>query len=157
MQDSVNINYSLPEPWKPADIGRLLRCGEFLAAGFLAQDGSPLQRMASGWRAQLEHAALPAWRGEVLYPAGAFSWFRQGSAVSFDYSYSLVVDGALLAQRQQDAHPQRARLYHRLGEALGGYPASTRCLDPDLTLGGNNYTHAILNYGRAAREGLAAY
>ena len=102
MLDSANISYSLPKPevcgYRPA-----VQMRRVPGSWFLAQDGSLLQRMARmAHSARTRRAARVARR--VLYPAGAFSWFRQGSAVSFDYPYSLVVDGALLAQRQQDAH-----------------------------------------------------
>ncbi|MCE5258532.1 MAG: hypothetical protein LLG44_05650 [Chloroflexi bacterium] len=156
MQPTSEITYSLPPAWSSTDIAQLVRCGEYLAAGFLEEEGSPLMRMARGWRRQLEHAKIPFWRGEALYPADKFSWFQQNNAVVFDYSYSMVLDRNLLIERAEQTVPN-ARLYARLLRDLGDYPASWSVLDRDLTLGGNNYTHSILNYGRVVREGLDTY
>ncbi|MHB9031862.1 MAG: pyruvate formate lyase family protein [Anaerolineae bacterium] len=156
MLSNAEMNYKLPPAWGEREVALLDTCGEHLAAGFLADEGTPLQRMARGWRRQLEQAHEPGWHGEALYPSGSFSWFRQGSAVSFDYSFSLVADGNELSRRSMP-HSANSALYARLKNDLGSYPFTGRVLDPDITLGGSNYTHSILNYGRVLREGLAAY
>jgi pyruvate-formate lyase len=149
--------YQLPEIWPLIETQKLAACGEYLAAGFLATNGSPLRRMAHGWRCHLENAVLPQWRGEVLYPSGRYTWFAQGSAISFDYSFSMMVNRAELARRQSQGTLAQRDAFAKLDQALGDYPRSTDILDPDLCLGGNNYTHSILNYGRIVREGLEGY
>ena len=137
---------------------RLREEGEWLAAGFLElPDASVLRRMARGLRRQLEEARVPQWRGEALYPVGAFSWYAQGSAVTFSYSYSLTVDRVELAQRSAEGDAKRRATYAGLLEALGDYPRPWEAIDPDISLGGRNYTHSIINYGRVVREGLSSY
>ncbi|MHB1356835.1 MAG: pyruvate formate lyase family protein [Anaerolineae bacterium] len=149
--------FQLPDVWPLVDTQTLMERGEYLAAGFLRTDGSPLRRMAHGWRCHLENAVLPQWRGEVLYPAGRYSWFAQGSAVTFDYSFSMMVNRGEVTRRRSQGAPEQQGIYTLLDHALGKYPRSTDVLDPDLCLGGNNYTHSILNYGRLVREGLDEY
>jgi formate C-acetyltransferase len=136
----------------------LHEAGEHFAAGFLEQAGAaPLTRMARGLCRQWERAALPRWRGEALYPAGAYSWAAQGSAVRFHYSHSLVVDQELLAQRGQAGEERHRCTYTALAEQLGRYPQVGAEIDRDISLGGANYTHAVVNYGRVVRDGLARY
>jgi formate C-acetyltransferase len=117
--------------------------------------------MARGVRRQLEGAHLPVWRGEPLYPAGTFSWYAQGSAITFSYSHSLVVNRKLLAtlaaSEEAEGDGDGPALYARLEGLLGDYPQVGAGIAPDLRLGGANYTHSILNYGRVLREGLNAY
>lgn len=136
-------------------IRQLYTAGEYLAAGFLElANGTPLRRMARALRRQLEWARLPGWRGEALYPSGAFSWYAQGSAIFFSYSHSLVVDRKELLRRATGDHQQA---YVELYEHLSDYYQVGEPIDPDLSLGGRNYTHSILNYGRIVREGLIEY
>jgi pyruvate-formate lyase len=154
MQDTVPFIF--PDAWTETDTGALFAAGEFFAAGFLGITGSPLRRMAYGWRLQLEHARPPQWKDEPLYPSGKYSWFAQGNAIAFDYSYSMAVNQLELERRQIAGKQEHRAIYAGL-QVLGFYPRSTDILDPDLTLGGNNYTHSILNYGRVIREGLESY
>jgi formate C-acetyltransferase len=137
---------------------RLHALGEHLAAGFLElPDATPLRRMARALRRQLERSRLPGWRGEALYPSGAFSWYAQGNAISFSYSHSLVVARDELRQRAREGDDEARATYAELAERLGDYPQVGEPLDPDISLGGRNYTHSILNYGRIVREGLLEY
>ena len=138
--------------------GRLHEAGEHLAAGFLElPDATSLRRMARALRRQLERARLPGWRGEALYPSGAFSWYAQDSAISFSYSHSLVVNRNELQQRAHEGDDEARATYAELAERLGDYPQVGEPIDPDISLGGRNYTHSILNYGRIVREGLIEY
>lgn len=132
--------------------------GEHLAAGFLElPQGTVLQRMARAVRRQLERAEPPTWRGEALYPAGAFSWYKQDNLISFSYSHSLVVPTAQLEQRIAESDGDARETYLALRDLLGGYYQVGSGIDRDIALGGANYTHSILNYGRIVREGLVAY
>ncbi len=140
---------------------RLHALGEHMAAGFLefpaAIPMAAMRRMARGIRRQLERATPATWRGEMLYPAGAYSWYAQGSLCTFSYSHSLVVPRDRLAERARDQRADVAETYRRLAEELGSYFQVGSCIDRDVSLGGANYTHSILNYGRIAREGLNEY
>ncbi|NLG49702.1 MAG: hypothetical protein GX552_06290, partial [Chloroflexi bacterium] len=144
-------------------IERLHAEGEHLAAGFLELGGaSPLRRMSRAIRRQLEHAALPNWQGETLYPAGQFSWYGPDSsgrvpAISFSYSHSLVVQRDLLQKRATQGEPASRATNAALLDLLGDYPQVGDPIDPDICLGGRNYTHSILNYGRIIREGWQGY
>ena len=132
--------------------------GEHFAAGFLEwPEATPLQRMARGLRRQIERARLPHWDGAPLYPSGAFSWYGQGGVITFHYSHSLRVNHALLAQRCADADASIRAAFGDLYEQLGDYPQVGTCIDADVSLGGANYTHSILNYGHILHEGLHAY
>ncbi|MHB0857093.1 MAG: pyruvate formate lyase family protein [Anaerolineae bacterium] len=133
--------------------------GEYLACGFFEQpEAITLARMSRVLRRQYEHCALPAWDGEALYPSGPWSWTNQGSSVTFSYSHSLVVHhGRLAACAREDSDPRRQEGYRWLAEQLGGYYQVGQGIDADVSLGGANYTHSILNYGRIVREGLEVY
>jgi formate C-acetyltransferase len=113
--------------------------------------------MARGLRRQLESAHLPPWRGEALFPSGSFSWYAQDSAISFSYSHSLVVAREELVRRMQCGDEATRATYAELLERLGDYPQVGEPIDLDISLGGRNYTHSILNYGRIVREGLVGY
>ena len=140
---------------------RLHALGEHMAAGFLefpaAIPMAAMRRMARGIRRQLERADPPVWRGEALYPAGAYSWYAQGSLCTFSYSHSLVIPRERLAERTRDSRPDVAEAYRPLAQELGSYFQVGSCIDRDVSLGGANYTHSILSYGRIVREGLNEY
>jgi len=139
-------------------VTQLVAQGEYLAAGFMeCPSAPPLTRMARGLRRQLEQARLPVWAGEALYPAGAFSWYQQGSAISFSYSHSLVVNRSDLQSRACQGSAPTRTVYAALLDHLGDYPQVGASIDADIRLGGANYTHSILNYGRVVRDGLSAY
>ncbi len=144
-------------------IGRLYALGEDLAAGFLEYPGrSPLRKMAGAVRRQLSRAALPQWRGEALYPAGPYSWWRPAAVerlpvVRFEYSHSLTIDRRALEARASQAEGWAGEAYRGLLAVLGDYPQVGAPIDPDISLGGRNYTHSIINYGRVLRKGLASY
>jgi len=144
--------FHLPEAWEPTAVDALIEAGEYLAAGFLACDGNVTERMARGWRMQIEHCELPAWHGEALYPAGRRSYFSQGSAIQFHYSSSMTVNRSTLNKRAEES-----AVYAALRDSLGVYPVPSAAIDSDLTLGGANYTHSIINYGRVLRKGLVRY
>ncbi|MHB1294657.1 MAG: pyruvate formate lyase family protein [Anaerolineae bacterium] len=133
--------------------------GEYLACGFLERPGdAPLSRMCRALRRHYERCRLPAWQGEALYPAGSWSWTEQGGAVTFSYSHSLVVNKGRLAERAAASTDLALRAGYRwLAEELGSYYQVGQGIDADVSLGGANYTHSILNYGRVVREGLEAY
>lgn len=139
-------------------VSRLDAQGEYLAAGFIECSSAPLlTRMARGLRRQLECARLPIWAEGPLYPSGAFSWYQQGNVISFHYSHSLVVDRQNLEKRAKEGTEAARATYRALIDLLGDYPQVGANMDPDIRLGGANYTHSILNYGRVICEGLIAY
>jgi pyruvate-formate lyase len=139
-------------------LSELNALGEHTAAGFLARPGAdPLTRMTDALASQWSQAELCVWDGGPLYPAGRYSWYQQGSAVSFHYSSSLQVDRGRLADRASQSGWPRQGVYERLLQELGDYPQPWMAIPPAYRVGGANYTHSILNYGRVVREGLEAY
>ena len=120
-----------------------------MAAGYLElPDAMSLERMARALRRQLERAELPLWRGEALYPAEKFSWYGQGAAVTFHYSHSMVVNRAQLSNLAESPDPQVSGPYSALRESLADLYQVGDGIDPEVGLGGRNYTHSIFNYGR---------
>ncbi len=142
---------------------RLHALGEHTVAGFLAQpdthvgENAVLPRMAHAVRRQLEEAETAPWSGEALYPSGAFSWYSQGSAVTFHYSHSLVVNHERLYQCIAESTGEDRMAYRLLLAELGDWFQVGSPLDEDIRLGGANYTHSILNYGRVLSQGLDAH
>jgi pyruvate-formate lyase len=156
--ESLNVRGPRAAPDAQAELlAGLCAAGEHIAAGFLElPEADPLTRMARALRRQLERAAPPAWQGSPLYPCGRFDWYAQNQAVTFRYSHSLFVNQEELRRRVQPGAPH-AEVYEGLRAQLGDYPMVGQGIDPDVALGGANYTHSILNYGRIVRDGLDAY
>lgn len=132
---------------------------EYLAAGYYEDpDASPLRRMARGLRRHFEHAPLPEWNGEVLYPTGHTSLPLNHAAVRFSYSFSLTLNTDRLADKIH-ASPNGA------GEVLKAVESDLRnmyrigwvAIPGEYSLGGGGYTHSIINFGRILREGLSGY
>jgi len=134
------------------------RVAEHTAAGFVGEPSTdPLARMTAALCSQWRHADLCQWDGGPLYPAGRYSWYAQGNAVSFHYSYSLTCDHARLAELEQCGDATEGAIYRALRQELGGYLHPAEALPREYHLGGANYTHSILHYGRVLREGLDRY
>ncbi len=147
----------MPNDDRIAFLAKLNALGEHTAVGFLARPGAdPLTRMTDALASQWGQAQLCVWDGGPLYPAGRYSWYQQGGAVSFHYS-SVQVDHGRLTDLASRGDPSRRRVYARLLDEWGDYPQPWMAIPPAYRVGGANYTHSILNYGRVVREGLEAY
>ena len=141
---------------RKADI--LYRLGEPLAAGmFEHENASIVERYGLGLRRYFEHAVPPPETGK-LYPAPEQDiWRLAGRFVRFHYSFSLECDyeglreygGKLLND------PFERNLLDRIIEELQFFRSST--IPPRYRIGGDGWTHTVLNYRRILREGLKTY
>lgn len=150
---------SAPRGMTPEElVAALHQVGEHTAAGFIGEvSADPLARMTAALCSQWRHADLCQWDGGPLYPAGRYSWYAQGNAVAFHYSYSLTCDRARLAELERRSDGTKAATYAALRQELGDYPHPAQALPRAYHLGGANYTHSIFHYGRVLRKGLDRY
>lgn len=124
---------------------RLHALGEHYAAGFCeASARSRFYRYALAQARFLETVPLPAYDGGLLYPCGVLK--APGAAVQPSYSHTFQADLAALARKDEEG----ARVFEA---EIALFPG----ICGPHTVGGNLFTHSIPNYGRVAREGLAAY
>ena len=133
--------------------------GEHFALGWVEMEAAPvIRQFGRALRRQLEGCALPAWHGEPFYPAGAYTIWQQGANLSFHYSFPFSYSPSAW-QAQVVACPDadlRMELAV-LGERFAAHPDISACLPPEDCVGGNGYTHSILDYGRIVTEGLTRH
>ncbi|MFH1007957.1 MAG: pyruvate formate lyase family protein [Candidatus Latescibacterota bacterium] len=137
----------------------LAEMGETFAAGFFeAPDAPPVVRMSRAIRRHLEEGYLPSWKGHALYPSGSHAIWETGSAVTFNYSASMRYNQeAWTVLRARHADPDCQATLDALDRVMAGYYRVGSEVPPKFRLGGDGYTHSILNYGRVVREGLSGY
>ncbi len=135
----------------------LLELGEPFGAGFLECPGAPpLRRFARAWRRWLEAGPLPACGGGPLYPAGPRP--AAGAAVMTpSYSFTFAWDGALFERRAPAWTPGQRAAMEALRAAADEENRKVEALQSPHTVGGNGYTHGIVNFGRVLAEGLDGY
>jgi pyruvate-formate lyase len=133
--------------------------GEFFAFGWAEMPSSPIVcRFGRALRRQLENCALPTWDGGPLYPTGPYSIWMQGAALSFSYSYPFCYQAAVwqtLIDTCQDEEVRQGLA--ELGQAFSAYPSVFAGMPREDCVGGNGYTHSILNYGRIVIDGFGRY
>lgn len=136
----------------------LYRLGEPLAAGmFEHENSSVVERFGLGLRRYFEHAAPPPESGR-LYPAPEHDiWNLAGRFVRFHYSFSLGCDGDGLRRlgRERLADPFERNLLDRVIDELDYFRSDL--IPPRYRIGGNGWTHCVLNYRRILGEGLGGY
>ena len=132
---------------------------ETFAAGFFeAPDAPPVVRMARAIRRHLEQVPLPLWEGHPLYPAGSYTIWGTGAAVTFSYSHSMGYNReALKALRARHTDAASQSTLDALDQFMTGYFKVGSQVPPEFRLGGDGYTHSIPYFGRMIREGLAGY
>ena len=138
----------------------LHEAGEYLAAGYYDDpDASPLRRMARGLHRHFEHAPLPEWNGEALYPTGHTSLpLDCDAAVRFSYSFSLTLNTERLADKIHASPNGAAETLKAVESDLRDmYRIGWVAIPGEYSLGGGGYTHSIINFGRILREGLSGY
>ena len=141
---------------RKADV--LYRLGEPLAAGMYEhENASVVERYGLGLRRYFEHAVPPPETGR-LYPAPEQDiWRLAGHYVRFHYSYSLECDYDGLRQfgRERLSDPFELNLLDQIVEELRFFRNSL--IPPRYRIGGDGWTHTVLNYRRILREGLKTY
>lgn len=133
--------------------------GEPLAAGLYEErNASMLRRMGRALKRYAESVEPMPAPVTPLYPAGPLPlWNLRGAAVSVHYSSSLALNAGLLREkieRQLSGVREKSiasGLVHDL-ENLCGNPLAVR-----YAVGGNGYTHSILDYHRIVTDGLPDY
>lgn len=135
----------------------LMDLGEPFGSGFCENpDAPPVQRYARAWRRWLESGPLPAYDGRRLYPCGPLG--LQGSAVMLPhYSFTFSWDGALFDRKAAGWTVSQRAAMDALRAMADDENRKLELLRSPHTVGGNGWTHAIVNYGRVLAEGLESY
>ena len=135
----------------------LAELGEVFASGFFEAPGAPpVLRMARAVRRHLEQVPVPAWGGQDLYPAGAYSIWARDKVVFFTFSHSMGYNRSRLEVLRAE-HPEHAGVLDALDAAMSAYFKVGSEIPQQFWVGGDGYTHSIPNYGRIIREGLSSY
>ena len=134
----------------------LLEAGEPFAAGLCeCPEATPFERYARAYRRWFEHGPIAAYEGGALYPAGPRA--ATSATVTPNYSFTFGWNPRALDERlpQLDAHTRQA--FEALKRLLEEEENKTRCKSSEHFVGGQGYTHAIVQYGRVLAEGLDGY
>ena len=136
----------------------LYRLGEPLAAGMFEEENRPIvERYGRGLRRYFEHAVPPPESGP-LYPAPEHNiWGLAGKYVQFDYSFSMRCDAEGLRHLGQEklTDPFERTLLEWIIDELKFF--RTDLIPPRYAVGGNGWTHCVLNYRRILSDGLGGY
>ena len=136
----------------------LYRLGEFLGSGMYEREcDTVVERCALGIRRYFEHAVPPAENG-LLYPAPEHDlWHLCGKHIFWHYAYGIMVDGPGLreAGKKVLSAPFELDLLEYIIAELEYFQSSA--IAPQHRIGGNGWTHAVLNYPRMLKDGLAGY
>ncbi|HJP31555.1 MAG TPA: pyruvate formate lyase family protein [Candidatus Latescibacteria bacterium] len=132
--------------------------GEHFAAGYMEEPHrSPMWRWSRAVRRRFEHRSLPAYEGQLLYPAGAIHCGDEDRILSPSYSYTWGYDVGALEDRLTAADWEQGQALTALREDLDSLTAQLRVITTVHTVGGRGYTHSVPNYGRMLRQGLDGY
>lgn len=135
----------------------LRQLGEFLAAGLCElPDATPTVRYARAYRRWFEHCRISEYRDGCLYPCGARG-AGEGAILTADYSFTLAWNSANFDKKSVRATPEQERTLQDLRALFELEERKVDRMTSPHTVGGNGYTHAIVNYGRVLDEGLDAY
>jgi formate C-acetyltransferase len=136
----------------------LYKLGESLAAGMYEDENASIaERYGRGLRRYFEHAGPPPENG-LLYPTLKQNiWRLSVCHVRFHYSYSFHIDadGLRRAGEERLDDPFEKELLERIIGELTFFRSSL--IAPRYRIGGNGWTHTVLNYPRILREGLGRY
>ncbi|MEI8248066.1 MAG: pyruvate formate lyase family protein [Lentisphaerota bacterium] len=140
----------------------LARMDEPFAMGLLEdRNAAMVKKYARGIRRYLEAVRLedmPPVNG-ALYPSGTVSLWNLGQPASMGYNYSYSIHfnrDLFLKKREKYLTDERALsvAWEILG-TLQNYTASP--LSPKYCIGGNGYTHSIIDYRKILTQGLPTY
>lgn len=136
----------------------LYRLGEPLGAGMYERENDTVaERYALGLRRYFEQASPPAEKGP-LYPAPEHDlWNLGGKYIRWHYAFSLELDaeGLRTAGKAVLTDPFELDLLEDVIRELQFF--RTSLIAPRHGIGGNGWTHTVLNYPRMLTEGLAGY
>jgi formate C-acetyltransferase len=131
--------------------------GEFYAAGLCElPDATPIVRYARAYRRWFENCRIDEYKGSRLYPCGRRD--PEGQAVlAPDYSFTMSWQRENFDKKLVHATPKQERTLHQLRARYELEERKVNRMTGPHTIGGNGYTHAIVNYGRVLDEGLDSY
>ncbi len=136
----------------------LYRLGEPLAAGmFEHENSSMIERYGLGLRRYFEHATPPPDTSR-LYPAPESDvWNLAGKFVRFHYAFSIEIDADGLRKlgTEQLSDPFERNLLDRIIDEFRYFRSDL--IPPRYAIGGNGWTHCVLNFRRILKEGLGSY
>ncbi len=134
------------------------RLGEPLPAGmFEIENATVVERYGRGLRRYFEHAVPPPAESGHLYPAPSHDiWRLAGQYVLPDYSFSYNVRWDIWNHADKIiTDPFEHKLLEKAVRELNYFRTN---LVPDrFAIGGNGFTHSILNYRRILKDGLKTY
>jgi len=137
----------------------LTRFEEYFAAGLFEDKNAPLvNRYARAFTRYFEHAEAPEYNGELLYPAGKISLWGQIRKAKIRFNYSSSLSGNpndLLSYSNQCAEGRERLVLSRIVNELTQLQCNP--IPGKYCIGGNGYTHSIINYKRVLEEGLQQY
>jgi len=142
---------AIAAPWAltPDEARALEAHGQYFASGFLCGDRLSIpMRHARGIANYLDKCDLPPYEGELLYPTERSIWAAAGPQLFWHHyvALDLTFDPSLAAQKAAAAaDPVERRAFEKAQRFCETYPR------------GGGYTHSIINFGRALREGLDGY
>ena len=136
----------------------LYRLGEPLAAGMYENENATfVERYGLGLRRYFEHAVPPPETGK-LYPAPEQDiWRLAGNFVRYHiaYSFECDFDGLRKFGREKLSDPFELNLLDRIIEELRFFRSCQ--IPPRYQIGGDGWTHSVLNYRRILHDGLKTY
>ena len=137
----------------------LNRMGEYFAAGLFEDKNAPIaNRYAHAFSRYFEHAEVPRYDGGLLYPSGNVSLWNliPQAKIRFHYSSSLSGNPHDLLTFADQCGNDRERL--ALSRTVGELTQLQHNPIPGkYCIGGNGFTHSIINYERVLSEGLQQY
>ncbi len=128
---------------------KLEKHGEYYLSGFLSGE-TVCERYANALVNAFDHAELPKYDGGLIYPNGENTFYPQGKALVFHYSYPLsffpcVLDGYTeLTADEREEIINTIRGYYVCGDEIN----ARRCL------GGRGFNHFVPDYAGILAHGL---
>ncbi|NQT92426.1 MAG: hypothetical protein HQ559_06675 [Lentisphaerae bacterium] len=113
-------------------------------------------RYARAYRRWFENCQINGYKGGCLYPCGERGAGEQ-AVLTADYSFTLAWNRVNFDKKSVRATPEQERTLHELQTLFESEERKVDRMTSPHTIGGNGYTHAIVNYGRVLDEGLDAY
>ena len=126
----------------------LMDMGEYFAAGYLTETGTPMQRFSNAVKTRWQYEPVNVYQGESLFPVGPRDR-KVNRIMTPQYSFTFVFDqGAAAAMLTQPGADTET--INTLCAALDDLEQAYHVMDTLHTVGGGGYTHSILNFGRVA-------
>lgn len=125
-------------------------------AGFFEEPAADYQRRyARGLRRLIEASQPKPYEGSRLYPSGGPLWQLPDSSFKFHYSFTYELDCNKLREKIDARFKERSLEWYRAHRAMGEmHSLSLTGIPSKFHLGGNGWTHAVMDYQGMLRIGL---